>query len=113
MSGLRWEARTVPNRIPQSSVSGLSRWSGLANYHRGHAELGLSQGFLHNWVKQDQVDRASGLACRPRNGRNLAAARRRIREQEAELEIVSRASVLFGEAAAHPKEVTWHSPAGR
>jgi transposase-like protein len=65
------------------------------------AEFGLSQGCLHNWVKQDQVDRGerAGLATR-----ELAAARRRIRELEMELEIVRCASVQFAEVAPHPKE---------
>lgn len=70
------------------------------------AELGVSQGCLHNWVKQDQVDRGERAGLGTREHGELAAARRRIRELETELEIVRRASVLFAEVAPHPKEPT-------
>jgi transposase len=70
------------------------------------SSLGISQGCLHNWVRQDQIDRGErpGLATRERA--ELAAARRRIRELETELAIVRRAPVLFGEETPHPKGST-------
>jgi transposase len=61
------------------------------------AELGISAQAIYNWRKQDQIDRGerSGLTSNDRE--ELAAARRRIAQLEAELAATRRANELLRE----------------
>jgi transposase len=105
--GLRWEARIVPKPYPaEFRVRAVALVRAGRTITAAASGLGISPGCLHNWVRQDQIDRGerAGLATRERA--ELAAARRRIRELETELEIVRRASALFGEGKLHPKGFT-------
>jgi transposase len=107
MLGLRWEARIVPKPYPaEFRVRAVALVRAGRTITAAASALGISQGCLHNWVRQDQIDRGErpGLATQERA--ELAAARRRIRELETELQIVRRASVLFGEETPHPKGST-------
>ena len=58
-------------------------------------ELGISEGGLHNWVRQDRIDRGE-----------LSCAKRRIRELELEVEILRKASAFLTEDRPHPKGFT-------
>lgn len=60
-------------------------------------DLGVSGQTLYTWRRQEQIDRGlvPGLSSLERQ--ELAAAKRRIRELEAELEIHRRASALLAE----------------
>ena len=64
------------------------------------ADLGLPQATVFRWRLQDQIDRGEreGLSTVERG--ELAAAKRRIRELETELELVRKASALFQEGCA-------------
>lgn len=66
-------------------------------------DLGLSQATVHRWKAQDLIDRGlrPGTATQERG--ELAAARRRIRELETELELVKKAAALF-EEGVRPKD---------
>lgn len=60
-------------------------------------DLGISDQTLYAWRRQDQIDRGLVPGLRSDEREELAAARRRIRELEAELEIHRRASELLTE----------------
>jgi transposase len=70
------------------------------------AEIGVSEASVYRWREQDRVDRGErpGLSSVERS--ELAVARRRIRELEAELEITKKASALFAEGEVRPKGST-------
>src|ERR1017187_9671515 len=63
-------------------------------------DLGVSDQTIYTWRRQEQIDRGlvPGLSSLQRD--ELAAAKRRIRELEAELEIHRRASELLAERSA-------------
>lgn len=65
------------------------------------AGLGISTGALHNWIRQDQIDRGE----RPRLTTHESAelAKKRIRQLEAEIGILKRALKLLGEDRPGPK----------
>jgi transposase-like protein len=67
------------------------------------AELGLAEATVYRWRAQDLVDRGErpGRASVERG--ELAAAHRRIRELETELELVRKAAALFQEGV-RPKD---------
>ena len=67
------------------------------------AELGISTGALHNWVRQDQIDRGERPGLTTHESAELAKAKKRIRALEAEVEILKRATKLFGEDRSDPK----------
>lgn len=65
-------------------------------------DLGISDQTIYNWRRQDRVDRGieAGLSTTERS--ELAAARKKIRELEAELAVHRRASELL-KGATDPK----------
>lgn len=69
-------------------------------------ELGISAGCLHNWVRQDRIDRGEIAGTTTTESGELRAARRRIRELETELAIVKQASKFLEPGAADPKGST-------
>ena len=73
---------------------------------RAAAELGISQGYLHNWVRQDRIDRGEIKGISTKESAELTRANRRIRELETEVEILKRASKFLGEDKPHPKGFT-------
>ena len=60
-------------------------------------ELGVSGAAVHNWVRQDQVDRGERPGMTTREGMELAKAKTRIRQLESEVEILKLAVSLLGE----------------
>jgi transposase len=70
------------------------------------AELGISEGGLHNWVRQDQIDRGERPGRTTPESTELAKARKRIRQLETEVEILKRAAKLLGEDRPDPKGST-------
>lgn len=76
------------------SVAGLAR------------ELGMAGSTLYRWKRQDRVDQGLVPGTSSFEGAQLRAARRRIKELEAELAAVKRASELFGEdRVMRPKDL--------
>ena len=69
-------------------------------------ELGISAGCLHNWVRQDRIDRGELGGVTTAESGELRAARKRIRELETELAIICQASKFLAEEKQHPKGVT-------
>lgn len=69
-------------------------------------ELGISQGGLHNCVRQDQIDLDEIASVSSSESVELKPARKWIRELEMEPEIVKPAAKLFEEDAPHPKGST-------
>lgn len=66
-------------------------------------ELGISAGALHNWVRQDQIDRGERPGTTSRENAELTKANRRIRQLEEEVEILRKAAKLLGEEGLDPK----------
>jgi transposase-like protein len=62
-------------------------------------ELGISTGALHNWVRQDQIDRDERPGLTTYESAELAKAKKRIRALEVEVEILKWAAKLFEEDA--------------
>ena len=60
-------------------------------------DLGVSGQTLYTWRRQEQIDRGLIAGLRSEEREELAAAQRRIRELEAELEVHRRASELLAE----------------
>jgi len=70
------------------------------------SDLGITDTCLYNWVKQDRIDRGELAGVTTSESRELRKARRRIRELEAEVDILRRANVMLGTPAHHPKGST-------
>jgi transposase-like protein len=72
-------------------------------------DLGITEQTIYNWRRQDRIDRGleAGLSTAERG--ELAAARKRIRELEAELAVHRRATELLKENA-DPKGGSRPSP---
>jgi transposase len=69
-------------------------------------ELGVSEGGLHNWVRQDRIDHGELPGVTTRESAELRRARRRIRELEMQVEILTKASAFLAEEGPHPKGFT-------
>jgi transposase-like protein len=69
-------------------------------------ELGVSAAALHNWVRQDRIDRGEISGLTSRESVELARASMRIRELELEVEILRRASKILEVGRHDPKEFT-------
>ena len=69
-------------------------------------ELDISAGCLHEWLKQDRIDRGEITGVPTSESADLRAARKRIRELEAELAILRQASKFLAEDKPHPKGFT-------
>ena len=83
----------------RSSVGGWLSLSGrVVLWSRVAAEIGVSEATVYRWQSQDRIDRGERM--------ELAVARRRIRELEAELEITKKASALFAAGGVRPKGST-------
>jgi transposase-like protein len=67
-------------------------------------ELGTHPVTLSKWVKQDRIDRGEVAGVGTRESAELRAARRRIRELEAELAIIRQAAKFLGEDRPRPKD---------
>jgi transposase len=66
------------------------------------AELGLAEATVHRWKAQDLIDRGVKPGTSTSERGELAAARRRIKELETELALVTQAAALF-EEGVRPK----------
>ncbi|HUY09663.1 MAG TPA: transposase [Chloroflexota bacterium] len=67
------------------------------------AELEISQETLYKWRRQALIDAGQRPGLKSYQADPLLAARRRIKELEAELKLVKAASALFEEGALDPK----------
>lgn len=70
------------------------------------AELGVSAAAIHNWVRQDQIDRGERPGVTTPESVELAKAKKRIRQLEAEVEILKTAAKMLGEDRPGPKGFT-------
>jgi transposase len=67
------------------------------------AELGIAGVTLYKWRRQALVDAGIRPGTKSYEADPLAAARRRVKELEAELKVVKLASALYEEGAVDPK----------
>ena len=72
-------------------------------------ELGVSAAAIHNWVRQDQIDRRERSGITTPESIELAKAKKRIRQLETEVEILKIAAKLLGEDRPGPKRFTRES----
>jgi transposase-like protein len=66
-------------------------------------ELGIAQVTLYKWRRQALIDAGERPGAKSYEADPLLAARRRVKELEAELKAVKAASALFAEDAVDPK----------
>ena len=66
------------------------------------AQLGMTAQAVYNWRNQDQIDRGLRAGVSTSESAELAAARKRIRELETELDVTRRANELL-KAQSDPK----------
>ncbi len=66
------------------------------------SELGVSQASVYRWIAQDEIDHGRRPGLKSSESVELARARSRIRELEAELELTRQASALFAEGPGRP-----------
>ena len=69
-------------------------------------DLGITNACLYLWLKQDRIDRGEIPGQRTTESRELRKARKRIRELEAEVEILRRANARLGPEDRRPKGST-------
>jgi transposase-like protein len=67
------------------------------------AELGIAQVTLYKWRRQALIDDGQRPGLKSYEADPLLAARRRVKELEAELKLVKAASALFEEGVVDPK----------
>ena len=70
------------------------------------ADLGFTGATLYHRIKQDKINRGLIPGRTTTESKELRRARKRIRELEAEVEIVRRANELLGSDAKRPKGFT-------
>jgi transposase-like protein len=61
---------------------------------------------LYNWVRQDRIDRGEVAGVATTESAELRRARKRIRELELQVEILTKASAFLAEERPHPKGFT-------
>ena len=66
----------------------------------------MSAAAIHNWVRQDQIDRGERPGITTPEIMELAKAKKRIRQLETKVEILKIAANLFGEDRPGPQELT-------
>jgi len=66
------------------------------------ADLGVSPASVYRWIAQDDIDHGRRPGLKSAEAVELARARSRIRELEAELLLTRKASALFEEGAGRP-----------
>ena len=69
-------------------------------------ELGASAAAIHNWVRQDQVNRGERPGILTPESVELTKAKKRIRQLETEVEVFKVAAKLLGEDRPGPKGFT-------
>lgn len=69
-------------------------------------ELGVGAAAIHNWVRQDQIDRGEPTGITTPESIELAKARKRIQQLEEEVAILRTALKLFEEDRPNPKGFT-------
>lgn len=67
------------------SVSGLS------------AEYGVADATIYRWLDQDRIDHGEKPGASSSQNTELAAAKKRVRELEHELELIRKAAAIFDE----------------
>ena len=67
---------------------------------------GVSAAAIHNWVRQDHIDRGERPGITTPESIELAKAKKRIRQLEEEVTILKKVSKLFGEDRPSPKGFT-------
>jgi transposase len=92
--------RGYPGEFRRRVVDLLAAGRKVADVAR---DLGVSEQTVYGWRRQEQIDRGLEPGLSTAERAELSAAKRRIRELEAELAVHRRAAELLKETA-HPKD---------
>jgi transposase len=95
--------RAYPSEFRRRAIALVEAGQSVA---KTASDLGVTQTTLYNWVKQDKIDRGFVPGRTTIESRDLRRARKRIRELEAEVEILRRANELLGSDLKRPKGST-------
>jgi transposase-like protein len=95
--------RAYPAEFRRRAIALVEAGQGVA---KAAADLGITDGALYHWIKQDKIDRGLMSGRTTVESKDLRRARKRIRELEAEVEILRRANELLGTDAKRPKGST-------
>ena len=98
-----FHAHVVSRRVPKESDR--AREVGLDGREDRPRDVG-TQTTIYNWLKHDRIDRGEIPGVSTQESKELTRARRRIRELEAEVEILRRAHELLGTDVVRPKGST-------
>ncbi len=92
--------RGYPGEFRRRVIDWLATGRKVADVAR---DLGISEQAIYGWRRQERIDRRLEPGLRTEEQAELAAAKRRIRELEAELAVHRRAAELLKETSA-PKD---------
>ena len=96
--------------MPRAYPSGRARALALVKAGRSVAktaiDLEVTQATIYSWIKPDRIDRGERPRLTTKESKEMRVARRRIRELEAENEILRRANELLGAGVHRPKAST-------
>jgi transposase len=87
---------------PEFRARAVELCRGGAAPSRLAGDLGISEATIYRWVAQDEVDLGERPGTPSGEQAELAKARSRIKELEAELELTRKASALFSEGEERP-----------
>ncbi|WP_370871601.1 transposase [Curtobacterium sp. A7_M15] len=90
------------DRFQRASVDGQSRIRAGKPITTVAVELGVSAAAIHNWVRQDQIDRGERPGVTTPESVNLAETKKRIRQLEEEVTTLKKASKVLGEDRPGP-----------
>jgi transposase len=96
-------ATSLPCRVSKKSCRA---GAGRKPITSAAVELGVSAAAIHNWIRQDQIDRGERPGITTPESIELAKAKKRIRQLEEEVEILKIAATLLGEVRPRPKGFT-------
>ena len=97
---------SCPDRIRRSFAFAPSHSYATANRSPPPPKSISVPPHLHNWVRQDQIDRGERPGIATHESTELTKADKRIRQLEAEVEILCKAANLLGEEPPDPKGFT-------
>ena len=95
--------RAYPSEFRQRAIALVKSGRSVA---QTALDLEITQATIYGWVKQDRIDRGELPGRTTTESKELRKANRRIRELEAEVEILRLANELLGSGAKRPKGST-------
>jgi transposase len=95
--------RAYPSEFRQRAIALVKSGRSITQTAIG---LEITQATIYGWIKQDRIDRGELPGRTTSESKELRKANRRIRELEAEVQILRLANELRGSGAKRPKRST-------